>query len=59
MLAHSILVELTKEDPQGHEEEFLNVVRYQIIAFSQRVQVSVLVLDKLIETYRAALSTKK
>ena len=58
MLAHSVMLELTKEDPQG-QEEFLHAVRYHIVAFSQRMQVSVLVLDKLIETYRAALTATK
>lgn len=53
VVANSIMAEIAKEDPQGHTE-FCDAVRHQIVAVFQRIRLSVLVLDTLMETYNVS-----
>lgn len=50
VVANSIMAEIAKEDPQG-QTEYQDAVRHHIVAFLQRLRVSLLVLDKLMDTY--------
>jgi hypothetical protein len=51
-VADSVIAELTKEDPHG-DAEFQNAVRQHVVAFSHRIRVCLLVLDKLMEAYNS------
>jgi hypothetical protein len=52
VITNSIMSEIAKDDPQGHAE-YQDAVRHQIVAFYQRLRLSLLVLDNLIEAYNA------
>lgn len=56
--ADAIIAEIAREDPLG-QTEFENIVRHQVVAFSQRIHISLLVLDKLMDIYNTALPFKK
>lgn len=53
VISDSIMAEIAKEDPLG-QTEFENTVRHHVVAFSQRIHVSLLVLDKLMEIYNSS-----
>jgi hypothetical protein len=53
IVANSVMAEIAKEDPQGHAE-YQDAVRHQIVATFQRLRLSLLVLDTLMETYNAS-----
>ena len=53
VVANSILTEISKEDPQGNAE-YQDAVRHQIVALFQRLRLSLLVLDTLMEAYNAS-----
>ena len=53
VIANSVMAEIAKEDPQGHTE-YQDAVRHQIVAFFQRIRLSLLVLDTLMEAYNAS-----
>ena len=53
IVANSVMAEITREDPQGHTE-FQDAVRHQIVALFQRLRLSLLVLDTLMEAYNAS-----
>ena len=50
VVAHSIMSEIAKEDPQG-QVEYQDAVRHQVVATFQRIHVLLLVIDTLMETY--------
>ena len=47
--------EIIQEHPQGHSE-FENAVRFHIISFAQRINVSLSILDKLMELFNSRAS---
>lgn len=47
------MTEISKEDPQGHEE-FKDAVRHSIVGIFQRLRLLLLVLDTLMENYNSA-----
>jgi hypothetical protein len=53
VVTNSIMAEITKEDPQGHAE-YQDAVRHQVVATFQRLRLHVLVLDTLMEAYKAS-----
>ena len=53
IVANSVMAEIIKEDPQGHTE-YQDAVRHQIVAFLQRIRLSLMVLDTLMEAYNAS-----
>lgn len=53
VVSNSVLAEIAKEDPQGHDE-YQDAVRHQVVAIFQRLRLSILVLDTLMEAYNAS-----
>jgi hypothetical protein len=53
VVANSVMAEIAKEDPQGHHE-YQDAVRHQIVASFQRLRLSLLVLDTLMEAYNTS-----
>ena len=47
------MAEIAKEDPQGHAK-YQDAVHHQIVALFQRIRLSLLVLDTLIEAYNTS-----
>jgi hypothetical protein len=47
------MMEIAKEDPQGHAE-FQDAVRHQIVATYQRLRILLMILDTLMEKYNAS-----
>lgn len=58
VITNSVMAEITQEHPFG-QTEFENAVRYQIISFSQRINVCLVVLDKLMETFNSSRASAK
>jgi hypothetical protein len=50
VIANSVMAEIAKEDPQGNTE-YQDAIRHQIVAFFQRIRLSLLVLDTLMEAF--------
>lgn len=50
IVAHSVLADITKEDPHGHDE-YQDALRHQVVAVFQRLRLSLFVLDTLMEAY--------
>jgi hypothetical protein len=53
VVANSVMVEISKEDPQGNAE-YLDAVRHQVVATFQRLRLQLFILDKLMETYNVS-----
>jgi hypothetical protein len=53
VVANSLLADITKEDPQGRSE-YQDAVRHQVVAVFQRIRLSLLVLDSLMEAYNSS-----
>jgi len=53
VVANSVMTEISKEDPNGHEE-YKDAVRHHIIATFQRLRLLLLVLDTLMEAYNSS-----
>lgn len=53
VVAHSILSEIAKDDPQGHGE-YQDAVRHQIVSIFQRLRLLLLILDTLMEAYNTS-----
>lgn len=47
------MAEIAQEFPDGRNE-FENAIRYHIVSFSQRINVCLLVLDKLMEIFNSS-----
>lgn len=54
VVANSVMAEIAKEDPQGHEE-FKDAVRHHIISIFQRLRLLLLVLDTLMKSYNSSI----
>lgn len=52
-ITDSVMAEIAQENPDGRTE-FENSVRYHIVSFSQRINVCLLVLDKLMEIFNSS-----
>jgi hypothetical protein len=52
-ITDSVMAEIVREHPNGRTE-FENSVRYHIISFSQRINVSLMVLDNLMEIFNSS-----
>jgi hypothetical protein len=50
VIADSVMLELGKEDPLS-QEELRNAARHQVVAFTQKIRVCLLVLNKLMDFY--------
>jgi hypothetical protein len=53
VVSNSIMAEISKEDPQGHDE-YKDAVRHHIVATFQRLRLLLLVLDHLMEIYNSS-----
>jgi hypothetical protein len=53
VVANPVMVELSKEDPQG-STEYHDAVKHQVVATFQRLRLQLFVLDKLMEAYMAS-----
>ena len=53
VVTDSIMSEISRENPVGHAE-FENLVRFHIISFSQRINICLVVLDKLMEVFNSS-----
>lgn len=53
VITDSVMAEIAQEYPAG-TSEFENSVRYHIVSFAQRIKVSILVLDYLMEVYNSS-----
>jgi hypothetical protein len=53
IIAHLVMTEISKEDPQGHEE-YKDAVRHHIVANFQRLRILLLLLDTLMEAYNSS-----
>lgn len=53
VVADPVMVEISKEDPQGNAE-YIDAVRHQVVATFQRLRLQLFVLDKLMETYNGS-----
>lgn len=58
VVADPTMAEITQEHPQG-QSEYENAVRYHIISFTQRIGVSLSILDKLMELINASRKSAK
>lgn len=54
IVSNSIMAEISKEDPQGHNE-YKDAVRHHIVATFQRLRLYLLVLDHLMEIYNSSV----
>ena len=53
VITNSVMAEIAQEFPDGRNE-FKNAIHYHIVSFSQRINVCLLVLDKLIEIFNSS-----
>ena len=53
VVTNSVMAEVAKEDPQG-QSEYQDAIRHQVVAFFQRIRLSLLVLDTLMEEYNSS-----
>jgi hypothetical protein len=58
VITDSVMAEIAQEYPDGRNE-FENSIRYHIVSFSQRINVSLLVLDKLMEIFNSSHAVSK
>jgi hypothetical protein len=47
------MAEITKADPQG-QSEYHEAIRHQVVAFFQRVRLSLFVLETLMKEYNSS-----
>lgn len=57
-ITDSVMAEIANENPHGRTE-FENAVRFHVISFSQRINVCLTVLDKLMEIFNASRALAK
>ena len=53
VVTNSVMAEVAKEDPQG-QSEYQDAIRHQVVTFFQRIRLSLLVLDTLMEEYNSS-----
>ncbi|KAF8799678.1 hypothetical protein BYT27DRAFT_7342857 [Phlegmacium glaucopus] len=55
LIVDSVIDEITREDPQGHTE-YQQSIRHHVVAFCQRIRVSLLVVDHLMALYNTSVT---
>lgn len=53
IVAHSLMSDLSKEDPQGHDE-YQDALRHQVVSVFQRLRLSLFILDTLVVEYNSS-----